>query len=248
MRHPAHKDWRRSYRQHCTLREGETSFQVVVEETDLRVLALADLSSPLLDVVTRLRGELKGWIALHPEFRASLTPLPVSEHAPDIVRRMTAAAALAGVGPFAAVAGAVAQMAAEALVHLSADLIVENGGDIYIFSRSPRVVGLLAEPEGGPGIGVRVASEDCPVSLCASSATIGHSLSLGQGELAVVRARDGCLADAAATGLGNRLHDATSIEPALAWAASLAPHGVEGAFVQCAGKLGLWGKMELEAV
>lgn len=240
-----HRDWRRGYRGVCACRDGETAFQVVVEETDLRVLACCDLAVSMLAVVTRLRGEIKAWMTLHPEFRTSLVPVPVPENAPDIVRRMAAGAAVAGVGPFAAVAGTVAQMAAEALVSASPDLIVENGGDIYIFSRSERVVGLLTDPQGGPILGVRVMAAECPVSLCASSATIGHSLSLGFGDLAVVRARDGSLADAAATALGNRLHGAESVKTALAWAESLGPHGVEGAFVQCGGRLGIWGKMEL---
>ena len=86
------------------------------------------------------------------------------------------------------------------------------------------------------------------MSLCASSATIGHSLSLGRGDLAVVRARDASLADAAATALGNRLRHAGDVEAALAWAEGMAEVGVEGAFVQCVGRLGLWGKIELEAL
>lgn len=243
-----HTHWQRHYREYCACRPGETVFQVVVEETDLRVLALRHLAAPMLDEVTRLRGQLKAWIALHPEFRTSLVPVDVPDSAPDIVRRMAEAAARVGVGPFAAVAGAVAQAVAQAFVAQSSELIVENGGDIYMFSQKERVVGLLSDPSGGPGIGVLIAAEDFPVSLCASSATIGHSLSLGKGDLAVVRARDGSLADAAATALGNRLRAAEDIEAALAWAESLAGQGVEGAFVQCAGRIGLWGRMELAAL
>lgn len=245
MQNSKHSDWHRAYRAHCACREGETAFQVLVEETDLRVVASADVSAAILAAVTRLRGELKAWIRLYPHFRTSLLPLALPEHAPDIVRRMTHGAALAGVGPFAAVAGTIAQMAAEAVVAQTPDCIIENGGDIYMFSRSDRVVGLLSDPSGGPGVGVRVKAGEFPVALCASSASIGHSLSLGQGDLAVVRARDGALADAAATALGNRLRDAKSIKPALLYAKSLAPHGVEGAFVQCAGQMGIWGKMPL---
>lgn len=244
----AHTDWRRGYRRHCAERPGETAFQVVVEETDLRVLALRHLAAPMLETATRLRGDVKAWMLLHPQFRSSLTPVDVPASAPEIVRRMAAGAALAGVGPFAAVAGTLAQMAAEAFVDLSPDIIVENGGDIYMCSRSDRIVGLLSDPKGGPGLGVRVAAEDFPVSFCASSAVIGHSLSLGRGDLAAIRARDASLADAAATALGNRLRSAKDVEAALAFAESLAPHGVEGAFVQCGGRVGLWGKMELEAL
>lgn len=247
-----HLGWQRDYRKQCVCRPGEVAFQVVVEETDLRVLARKDLSAPMLHTVARLRADIKSWMALHPEFRTSLVPVVVADSAPEVVRRMTAGAALVGVGPFAAVAGVVAQMTAEAHVDVSEDLIVENGGDIFMYSCTDRVVGLLADPAGGPTMGVRVAAADCPVSLCASSATIGHSLSLGQGDLAVVRARDAALADAAATALGNRLNNrwngGASVEKALAWAESLAPLGVEGAFVQCGESLGIWGKMELDVL
>ena len=240
-----HLGWQREYRRHCASRTGEVAFQVVVEETDLHVLAQRDMASAMLHTVGRLRADIKGWIALHPEFRTSLVPVETPPHAPEVVRRMAAGAALVGVGPFAAVAGVVAQMTAEAHVRDSEDLIVENGGDIFMYSRGERIVGLLADPEGGPALGVRVAAADFPLSLCASSATIGHSLSLGQGELAVVRARDAALADAAATALGNRLRKGGDVEKALAWVESQSRVGVEGAFVQCGGRLGIWGKMEL---
>lgn len=243
-----HLGWQRDYRNHCVCRSGEVAFQVVVEETDLRVLARTDLSASMLQTVSRLRADIKSWMALHPEFRTSLVPVAVKASAPEVVRRMAAGAELVGVGPFAAVAGVVAQMTAEAHVTMSQDLIVENGGDIFMYSSTDRVVGLLADPAGGPTMGVRVAAEGCPVSLCASSATIGHSLSLGQGDLAVVRARDAALADAAATALGNRLNGSADVEKALAWAESLAPLGVEGAFVQSGEHLGIWGKMELTVV
>lgn len=243
-----HLGWQRDYRRQYACRPGEVAFQVVVEETDLRVLARQNLATPMLDMVTRLRADIKGWITLHPEFRTSLVPLEVADSAPEVVRRMAVGAALVGVGPFAAVAGVLAQMVAEAHVPLSEDLIVENGGDVFMYSRSARVVGLLSDPAGGPSLGLRVEAADFPVSVCASSATIGHSLSLGEGELAVVRARDAALADAAATALGNKLNSSADIETALAWVESLAPLGVEGAFVQCGEKLGIWGKMELDVL
>ena len=243
-----HQDWQRNYRQQCASRAGECAFQLVVEETDLRVLARHNLATPMLDTVTRIRADIKAWVTLHPDFRTSLVPLAVPDSAPEAVRRMAAGAQLAGVGPFAAVAGVVAQMTAEAHVAESPDLIVENGGDIYMFSCSDRVVGLLSDPQGGPTLGVTVAATDCPLSLCASSATIGHSLSLGQGDLAVVRARDAALADAAATALGNRLRSASHMKEALGWAETMAQHGVEGVFIQCEGRIGVWGKMELTAI
>ena len=200
-----HLDPHRGYRERCAPRDGEHGFQLVIGETDLRVTAVSPLPEGFKDAlaarVRTLRGELEAWIVLHPEFRHSLVPVQLSCSAPppEIVRRMTEASAIAGVGPFAAVAGTIAQMAAESLVDRSPDLIIENGGDIFMYSRRDRVVGLLPDPESGVVIGLNVAASACPLALCASSATIGHSLSFGQGELVLVRSLDGALADALAT-------------------------------------------------
>lgn len=124
-----HLDPHRGYRERCAPRDGEHGFQLVIGETDLRVTAVSPLPEGFKDAlaarVRTLRGELEAWIVLHPEFRHSLVPVQLSCSAPppEIVRRMTEASAIAGVGPFAAVAGTIAQMAAESLVDRSPDLI-----------------------------------------------------------------------------------------------------------------------------
>lgn len=153
-----------------------------------------------------------------------------------------------GVGPFAAVAGTIAQMAAESLVDRSPDLIIENGGDIFMYSRRDRVVGLLPDPESGVLIGLNVAASACPLALCASSATIGHSLSFGQGELVLVRSPDGALADALATALCNRLQGPGDVKAVVDYARRFVKHGLTGIFAQCGGAIGVWGDMELTAV
>lgn len=86
---------------------------------------------------------------------------------------MTEASAIAGVGPFAAVAGTIAQMAAESLVDRSPDLIIENGGDIFMYSRRDRVVGLLPDPESGVLIGLNVAASACRWRCAPLPATSG---------------------------------------------------------------------------
>lgn len=252
---PVYLDSRRAYRDRCALREGECGFQVVVEETDLRVTAVAPLPEGFIETlagqVRLLRGQVQAWTVLHPAFRHSLIPVPLPETAvqiPPIVRRMTRAAAMAGVGPFAAVAGTIAQMVAECMAPLSPDLIVENGGDIYMYSRRDRVVGLLPDPEAGVTVGLAVKAADCPLALCSSSATIGHSLSFGQGELALVCSRDGALADALATAFCNRLQGPDDVRTVVELARKKARQGVTGVFVQCQGAVGVWGNLELAVV
>ncbi len=236
-------DWQRHYRTLYAERNTEKSFQLVLDESDLYIIAEHNFASSMLTTLGKLRADIKSWLTLCPEFYTSLSPLPEPENAPEIIKRMYEGSKKAGVGPFAAVAGTISQMLAELHVHESPNIIVENGGDIYMYSQVPRIVAMLSDPSGGPSLGLQLKAEDFPLALCASSATIGHSLSLGNGELAVVRAKDAALADSVATALGNRLRGAKSVEVALDFAQSI--EGVDGVFVQCNESIGVWGKMEL---
>ena len=238
----------RAYREAIRPQAGETAFQVVLEQTDLFITAESDLSGPILDYVRQLRADLKNFMLLTPGFRESLRPVAAPETAPLVAREMARAAEAVNVGPMAAVAGTFAQLVADRFRPMSPNLIVENGGDIYIHSTRERVVALLSEPESGARLGLRLSRRDFPVSLCASSATIGPSLSLGQGELVVVRSRSGAFADAAATALANLIDTGEDLDLLLKQAKKFAPLGLEGVFAQAGGRLAVWGKMELVAL
>ncbi|MDQ7834567.1 MAG: UPF0280 family protein [Humidesulfovibrio sp.] len=238
----------RNYREAIAPQHGEVTFQVVVEQTDLFVTAERDLSEPMLDLVRALRGELKSFMLLTPGFRESLRPVPAPDTAPRIAQEMARAADLANVGPMAAVAGTFAQLVADHFARVSPNIIVENGGDITMHSTRERLVALLGDPKSGARLGLRLKKNEFPVSLCASSATIGPSLSLGQGELVVVRSKSGAFADAAATALANLIDSGDDLDLVLASARKMAPLGLEGVFAQAGGKLGVWGKMELVAL
>lgn len=240
-----HTSPHRGYRAGVRPAGGETTFQVVIEETDLQVVARRDLSREMAARVVELRAQVKTAMALNPAFGASLTPVAVPDTAPPMIRAMANAAAVCGVGPMAAVAGSIAQYAAEYFVSESPDILVENGGDLFLCSTRRRVAAILADPTGGASLGVALPPEAFPCSLCASSATIGHSLSLGRGDLVVARSRDAALADAAATALCNLLRTPDDLSRVTDTAQSF---GLDGVFAQCAGKLAVWGDMELVAV
>lgn len=240
----------RGYRPHAA-REGESSFQVVLEESDLWITAgraavgAPDLREASLAKVRELRGQIRAWTLLDPAFAESLAPVAVPGHAPEVVRRMADAARIMGVGPMAAVAGGIAALTAEALLPWCRECLVENGGDAMLHSTRERVVGLLADPEGKPSLGLRIPAEEFPLSLCASSARFGHSLSLGSGDLAVVRSRDAFLADAAATAFCNMLKSPRDAGMVAEYASSFADAGIDGVFLQCGENVGVWGAMEL---
>jgi ApbE superfamily uncharacterized protein (UPF0280 family) len=161
---------------------------------------------------------------------------------------MYRAARIMNVGPMATVAGAVAAHVAEALAAHSPDCLVENGGDSMLWSTRERVVALLADPGGKAALGLRIGAGDFPVSLCASSGTFGHSLSFGRGDLAVVRARDACLADAAATAFANLLRREEDAGRVADLASEYERRGIEGVFLQCGQSIGVWGAVELVAL
>ena len=151
--------------------------------------------------IRRQREALEAYIGRHPQFVSSLEPLELLAGAPEAARRMQAAAAVAGVGPMAAVAGAMAHLAVEAARAAGAgEAIVENGGDIFLCSGEAVTVALYAgdNPLSGK-LALRIGPQRMPLGICSSSSFMGHSLSLGACDLATVVAPDGALADAAAT-------------------------------------------------
>lgn len=235
----------RTYRQQINP-ENLVCFRVCVAETDLYLAAARDLTLPALQAVKRLRGELEDHLRQVPSFATSLEPLPEPPGLPPLLAAMYRASAVAEVGPMAAVAGAVAQGVGEALKGDSAELIIENGGDIYLTSRQPRRVAIQAGNSPLSGRLALLLPGGEPLGICTSSGTVGHSLSFGRADAAVVISADAALADAVATALGNRVKIARDIEPALEWAQQLS--GVRQALVIVGDTLGVWGEFELAPV
>ncbi len=233
----------RTYRTRMA-RTGLTGFRVAVKETDLWVLAGRDFSPEVREVVIQERQQLEAYIAGHPGFLTSLVPWPEDPFAPPVVREMIEAAAAAGVGPMAAVAGVLAARVGRFLTPLSPEVIVENGGDIYLAITGPATVALFAGKSPlSHRVGLNLDPALSPLGVCTSSATVGHSLSLGRADAACVLAKSAALADAAATALGNRVQGLDSIAPALEWLENLPD--ILGAVVIVGEKLGAWGRVEL---
>ena len=208
--------------------KGLVSFSVRSGETDLLIFAERSLKNTARTAVTKVRASLLQFINNHPEFKKSLIPIAVPEDAPDIVKRMARAGHLAGTGPMAAVAGAIAEYVGRQLLSDSADVIVENGGDIFIRSQRPRIVALYAGLSPlSMKFGLRLDPTPDGAGVCTSSATVGHSLSFGKADAAVIIADECALADAVATATCNRVTLPSSLEPALLFARGIP--GVRGA-------------------
>ncbi len=203
---------------------------VSVEETDLQILAEKDIREVAEKIVRRLRKEIETYIAAHSEFTRALSPLEVDDAAPDTVKIMASAASAAGVGPMAAVAGTIAELVGKALATQSPEIIVENGGDIYLRSSSARKVALYAGTSPlSMKIGLKLDPVPHGIGVCTSSATVGHSLSFGKADAVVILGISAPLADAVATATCNRVTLPSSLEPALEFATSI--DGIFGAVI-----------------
>lgn len=219
------------------------AFNVTVKETDLYIRATTNLAKEARRAVLKYRRDLEEYIAFHPLFLTSLVPLPADSLAPEIAKAMLAAAEKAGVGPMAAVAGAMAQFVGEDLKQ-AREIIIENGGDIYIRSAKKRVVSIFAGKSPFSGrLGLEIAARDTPLGVCTSSGTVGHSLSFGKADAIVIVARDAALADAAATAVGNVVYAPADFESAIALAQKI--EGLKGLVVIKDDSIGVWGEVKL---
>lgn len=205
-----------------------TAFRVAVETTDLYVKALAPLEAETEALIRLYRGSIERSITKRPEFLTSLVPLDHDPEEAPIAAMMIRAAKKAGTGPMAAVAGAVAHCVGTALLEKSPELIIENGGDVFIKSSSETAVGIYAGVSPFSGrIALRIPPCEFPIGVCTSSAKVGPSFSAGLAHAATVIAPDSALADAAATALGNRIRGLRDLDRSLEWVMTI--EGVRGA-------------------
>jgi ApbE superfamily uncharacterized protein (UPF0280 family) len=220
------------------------SFELTVKQTDLYIRSRRNLKDKALDSVLKHRDSLESYIARHPIFLTTLQPYQAEAGAPAIVREMARVSQLTGVGPMAAVAGAIAEAIGRDLLALSPDIIVENGGDIFLKISKKRLVGIYAgQSSFAKKIALEIMPGETPLGICTSSGTVGHSLSLGSADAVVVLSPSTALADAAATALCNIIKAADDIPQAIEKAQSI--EGLRGLVIIVGDKMGVWGKVRI---
>jgi len=221
---------------------GGHSFRLDYGETHLSISSDIDCRSIALDCLVRHYSELVGYINREPLFKASYEPVAVTEDAPQIVRLMADSTKACGVGPMAAVAGAFSELVGEGIVSAGGrDVIVENGGDIFMKAASTKTVGIHSGPSRLSGLfALRVEPGDTPCGICTSSASVGPSISLGKADSVTCVADSAAFADAAATALGNLVRS-NDLQPVFEKASRIA--GLRGVVVIVGGSFGAWGKL-----
>ena len=193
--------------------------------------------------IARNRMLLEEYISAHPKFCYTLKPIPSPEK-PLVAKLMAEAAEKANVGPMAAVAGVLADLAVKDMVSVGCKVaVVEDGGEVSAVSNLPIDVAVAAGDELlSKRFGFRLT--EFPVGLATSSGRFSHALSFGEAEAASVFCREAGLADAGATAVGNAVKSEdwqSAIEAGINMAKSIG--GVEGAMILYKGNVGTWGKI-----
>ena len=185
------------------------------------------------------RQVLEAYIARDPFFSTTFDP-----YTPDsddrIITRMADASRAAGVGPMAAVAGAIAWAGIEAMQDAGAVFgVIDNGGDIALIADRPVRVGVHAGDAAlSNQIAFVVPPQDSVLGICTSSATVGPSISFGVADAVTIFSRNVALADAWATAVCNeiRADDVSVLD-------RVNPNDVRGIFAVMGDRHVRWGDL-----
>ncbi|MCP3900640.1 MAG: UPF0280 family protein, partial [Desulfobacteraceae bacterium] len=164
--------------------------------------------------------------------------------APHIINSMIGAGFDANVGPMAAIAGAIAEYTGTYLLEKSDEIIVENGGDIFIKSNKETLFTIFANKSPlSMKTGLLIAKREKPYALCTSSGTVGHSKSYGKADAVTILSDSAPLADATATSLGNLIKKSDDIEKAINYGKKI--DGILGIVIIKNKNIGLWGDLQI---
>ncbi|MBU1887850.1 MAG: UPF0280 family protein [Candidatus Omnitrophica bacterium] len=238
------KDYQERFYRKWVNSNGLITREVIVGETDLFVSAEKDVCKAVEALAKEYRSQIEAHIKKHPGFKTSLEPMKLNMDAPDIVKDMTFASKLAGVGPMASVAGAISEFIGKGLLQYTGQVIVENGGDIFIKSAIERTVAVFAgDSPLSNRLFIKIKPGQTPLGICASSGSIGHSLSFGKADACVIISKSTSLADAVATAACNRVKKPEDIKAVLDFALSV--KGIHGALIILGKDFGVSGDVTL---
>ena len=196
-----------------------------------------------IESIKRNRHELEIYVGANPKFLHSLKPI-VAPEKPLVAKLMALAGEKAYVGPMAAVAGVIADLAVTDMISVGCDVaVVEDGGEVSAHSNRPVNVAVAAGEEPlSKQFGFRLT--EFPIGVATSSGRFSHALSFGDAEAATVFCKNASLADAAATAVGNVVkgEDAKgAIETGIKRGLSI--DGVDGVLIIYKGQVGTAGKI-----
>ena len=189
------------------------------------------------------RKELENYQKINPKFFWTLKPTPIPRE-PIVAKLMAEAAEKAAVGPMAAVAGVISDLAVQAMLRKGCRVaVVEDGGEVSATSDQQIDVALIAgNTTFSRKFGFRLV--DFPVGVATSSGRFSHALSFGDADAATIFCRNAGLADAAATATCNAVKGndpEEAIKQGIETAMSI--EGVNGVLIIFQDKTGTAGKI-----
>ncbi|PMQ01475.1 MAG: hypothetical protein CBR30_05590 [Dictyoglomus sp. NZ13-RE01] len=233
---------RREYRKYMKA-EDLIGFTVKIKESDLYILAEKNLEKEAKRILEYYREELEEYIKIDPIFQITLEPHKVLPNAPQIAKEMSYWAEKAGVGPMASVAGAIAEFVGKDLLKYTSQVIVENGGDIFLSTKKERRVAIFAGKSPWSNKLGLLIPKDSTLGICTSSATVGPSLSFGKADAVVIVSDSTIFSDALATAVGNMIQTPEDINLGIEFAKSFPQ--VHQVIIILEKHLGIWGKYEI---
>ncbi|WP_338099768.1 UPF0280 family protein [Methanolapillus africanus] len=191
------------------------------------------------------RTVVENYIAQNPFFEVTLESYEPDPSTHPLIRRMIETANTFDIGPMSTVAGVIAESAVQKMKEAGATVaVIDNGGDIALYNNSakPLVIGIYAGKSKVRNLGFSIDPSPEILGICTSSGTVGHSISFGISDAAIIFSKNVALADAAATALGNALKEkgAENIEKALS---VIKVPGIDGAVLIEGNDIGIWGKV-----
>lgn len=204
-------------------KERFDSFSIAYKETDLwiglnRVFEKKYIPAYVQWYIINSRKTIEDYSRENPEFLTSLSPIDVARTGDELVVKMADFGRKADVGPMASVAGVIAHKTGEILKKKfnPREIVIENGGDIYLDISEPLTVSIYAgESQLSGKIGLKICPRYSPLGICTSSGTVGPSYSSGKADAVVIACKETGLADAYATSYCNRVKNTEDIDKVL---------------------------------
>lgn len=210
-----------------------------VKETCATIVCDEEFLRTAQEAIFEARAIIERKVGEDPFFGITYDPMHSEKSDHPLIRRMCEASVIAGVGPMAGVAGAVAEFAVGRMVEAGAnEAVVENGGDIALYSPKGRSVGIFADHPVFKDLAFEVSS-DSVLGICSSSRKIGPSVSLGESNISTVISDNVVLADCCATALGNMVTGEDNLAESCERIGSL--EGVRGCLACCGDKIAVYG-------
>jgi uncharacterized protein len=230
------------------------SFSITCKDSDLWIGVDFEKFRPEIIEFARnkligLRFTLERYIQQNPLFGSSLIPIETTNGDPEIAVEMSRVAKIAGTGPMAAVAGAFSEYIGKAIQKEFSvnEIVVENGGDIYLKLKHDLIISVYAGDSPVTGkIGLEIPAGSTPLGICTSAGTVGPSFSFGKADAVMIASKNTALADAFATTYGNMIKTANDIPIALELATK--NQKILSAIMICEGKVGICGQFKIKPI